>query len=95
MLYKFQFFNGKYYTNIEIVECESGRIAQKWSSAGRICGCKASKMIIENNKRDLQYYSHLFSQHCCNYKQEWLKTKKSKNAQPRLELAPFERPIVV
>ena len=62
---------------------------------------KASKMIIENNKRDLQYYSHLFSQHCCNYKQEWLKTKKSKkskkskNAQPRLELAPFERPIVV
>ena len=59
---------------------------------------KLSKMIIENNKRDLQYYSHLFSQHCCNYKQEWLKTKKSKkskNAQPRLELAPFERPIVV
>ena len=59
---------------------------------------KPSKMIIENNKRDLQYYSHLFSQHYCNYKQEWLKTKKSKkskNAQPRLELAPFERPIVV
>ena len=34
----FQFFNGKYHTNIEIVECESGQIAQKWSNAGRICG---------------------------------------------------------
>ena len=45
---------------------------------------KPSKMIMENNKRDLQYYSHLFSQHCCKYKQEWLQTKKkqkkSKNA---------------
>ena len=38
-------------------------------------------MIIENNKRDLQYYSHLFSQHCCNYKQEWLKTKKKQKKQ--------------
>ena len=31
------FWNGKYHANIEIVKCESGRIAQKWSSAGRLC----------------------------------------------------------
>ena len=37
MQYKFQFFNGKYHTNSEIVECESGRIAKKWSNAGRLC----------------------------------------------------------
>ena len=36
-LYKFQSFNGKYHANIEIVKCESGRIAQKWASAGRLC----------------------------------------------------------
>ena len=26
---------------IEIVECKSGRIAQKWLRAGRICGCRS------------------------------------------------------
>ena len=35
--YKFQFFNVKYHAIIEIVECESRRVAQKWSSASRIC----------------------------------------------------------
>ena len=35
--YKFQFFNVKYHAIIEIVECESHRVAQKWSSASRIC----------------------------------------------------------
>ena len=39
--YRFQFFNGEYHATIEIVECESGQIAQKWSSAGRICGCRS------------------------------------------------------
>ena len=33
----FQFFNVKYHAIIEIVECESRRVAQKWSSASRIC----------------------------------------------------------
>ena len=34
---KFQFFNVKYHAIIEIVECESRRVAQKWWSASRIC----------------------------------------------------------
>ena len=34
---KFQFFNIKYHAIIEIVECESGRVAKKWSSASRLC----------------------------------------------------------
>ena len=34
---KFQFFNVKYHAIIEIVECESGRVAKKWSSASRLC----------------------------------------------------------
>ena len=50
--YKFQFFNVKYHAIIEIVECESGPIAQKWSSAGRICGCQSirsqPKFMYEN-----------------------------------------------
>ena len=33
----FQFFNGEYHTSSEIVKCESGRIAKKWSNAGRLC----------------------------------------------------------
>ena len=32
---KFQFFNVKYHAIIEIVKCELGRIARKWSSASR------------------------------------------------------------
>ena len=51
MLYKFQFFNGKYYTNIEIVECQSGRIAQKWSNAGQICGCRSIRSQPNGNAR--------------------------------------------
>ena len=35
--YKFQFFNVKYYAIIEIVKCESGRMAQKWLIVSRIC----------------------------------------------------------
>ena len=34
---KFQFFNVKYHAIIEIVECESGRVAKKWSSASQLC----------------------------------------------------------
>ena len=34
---RFQFFNREYHVIIEIVECKSVRIAQKWSSASRIC----------------------------------------------------------
>ena len=34
---KFQFFNVKYHAIIEIVECESGRVAKKLSSASRLC----------------------------------------------------------
>ena len=34
---KFQFFNVKYHAIIEIVECESGRVAKKCSSASRLC----------------------------------------------------------
>ena len=34
---KFQFFNVKYHAIIEIVECESGQIPQKWSSASQLC----------------------------------------------------------
>ena len=34
--YKFQIINVKYDAIIEIVECESGRVAQKWSGASRI-----------------------------------------------------------
>ena len=56
---------------------------------------KPSKTIIENNLRYLRYYSHLFSQHCFNNKKQCTSRKKTKNAQPRLEPAPFERPIVV
>ena len=56
---------------------------------------KPSKTIIKNNLRDLRYYSHLFSQHCFNNKKQCTSRKKTKNAQPRLEPAPFERPIVV
>ena len=33
---KFQFFNVKYHAIIEIVECESGRVAKKLSSASRL-----------------------------------------------------------
>ena len=33
---KFQFFNAKYHAIIEIVECESRQVAQKWSSASRL-----------------------------------------------------------
>ena len=28
---RFQFFNHEYHAIIEIVECESGQVAQKWS----------------------------------------------------------------
>ena len=35
--YEFQFFNIEYHADIQIVECESGGIAQKWSSASRLC----------------------------------------------------------
>ena len=35
--YKFQFFNCEFHAIIEIVKCESGRIAQKWSSASQLC----------------------------------------------------------
>ena len=52
MLYKFQFFNGKYHTNIEIVECQSGRIAQKWSNAGQICGCRSIRSQPNGNARN-------------------------------------------
>ena len=34
---KFQFSNVKYNAIIEIVECELCQVAQKWSSASRIC----------------------------------------------------------
>ena len=34
---KFQFFNVKYHAITEIVECESGRVAKKLSSASRLC----------------------------------------------------------
>ena len=34
---KFQFFNVKYHAIIEIVECESGQVAKKLSSASRLC----------------------------------------------------------
>ena len=34
---KFQFFNVKYHAIIEIVECESGRVAKKLSSASGLC----------------------------------------------------------
>ena len=34
---KFQFFNVKYHAIIEIVECESGRVAKKLSIASRLC----------------------------------------------------------
>ena len=34
---KFQFFNVKYHAIIEIVECKSGRVAKKLSSASRLC----------------------------------------------------------
>ena len=30
-------FNGEYHVIIEIVECESGRVAKKLSSASRLC----------------------------------------------------------
>ena len=54
---------------------------------------KPSKMIIKNN---LRYYSHLFSQHCFNdKKKQSTSRKKTKNVPLRLELMPFERPIVV
>ena len=35
--YKSQIFNVKYNAIIEIVECELCQVAQKWSSASRIC----------------------------------------------------------
>ena len=35
--YKSQIFNVKYNAIIEIVECELRQVAQKWSSASRIC----------------------------------------------------------
>ena len=60
-----------------------------------VVATKPSKTIIKNNLRDLRYYSHLFSQHCFNNKKQCTSRKKTKNAQPRLEPAPFERPIVV
>ena len=34
---KCQFFNVKYHEIIGIVNCESGRLAQKWSSVCQIC----------------------------------------------------------
>ena len=34
---KFQFFNVKYHAINEIVECESGRVAKKLSSASQLC----------------------------------------------------------
>ena len=51
--HRFQFFNGKYHAIIEIVECESGQIAQKWSSAGRICGCRSIRSQPRNNTQNL------------------------------------------
>ena len=52
-------------SGLSIVDCDL------WSNlVNELLISKPSKMIIENNKRDLQYYSHLFSQHCCNYKQD-------------------------
>ena len=54
--YKFQFFNGEYHTNSEIVKCESGRIAKKWSSAGQICGyrsiCSQPSDVIDKRFRN-------------------------------------------
>ena len=46
---KFQFFNVKYHAIIEIVECESGRVAQKWSSASRICEYRSTRSFTTSN----------------------------------------------
>ena len=75
MLYKFQFFNGKYYTNIEIVECESGRIAQKWSNAGWICGYRSirSQPTIDAKKKDIiQNWKRMISIDTCLEKKSCL-----------------------
>ena len=46
---KFQFFNVKYHAIIEIVECESARVAQKWSSASRICEYAGTRPFPKKN----------------------------------------------
>ena len=49
---RFQFSNREYHAIIEIVECESGRVAQKWSSASRICEYRSTRSftIVEWRK---------------------------------------------
>ena len=48
---KFQFFNVKYHAIIEIVECESGWVAKKWSIASQLCEYVATrpfpKLVVE------------------------------------------------
>ena len=46
---KFQFFNVKYHAIIEIVECESGRVAKKWSSASRLCKYAGTRPFPKKN----------------------------------------------
>ena len=52
----FLFFNCEYHAIIEIVKCESGRIAKKWSSAGQICGyrsiCSQPSDVIDKRSRN-------------------------------------------
>ena len=35
--YQYQYFQSKKHAIIEIVECDLGRVAQKWSNVSRIC----------------------------------------------------------
>ena len=56
---KFQFFNVKYHAIIEIVECESGRVAKKWSSASRLCeyaGTRPFPTVLHHQLNFLKQY---------------------------------------
>ena len=49
----FLFFNCEYHAIIEIVKCESARVAKKWSSASRLCeyaGTRPFPRFHINNK---------------------------------------------
>ena len=88
-------YSGSYGAYDPINETWNGMMNELIENETDLAPYKPSKTIIKNNLRDLRYYSHLFSQHCFNNKKQCTSRKKTKNAQPRLEPAPFERPIVV
>ena len=47
---KFQFFNVKYHLIIEIVECESGRVAKKWILAHSLEICNENGAVFPANR---------------------------------------------